>query len=623
MVPLEPREELLEPLSECKETPHVADPRVHHLGASVGETSFTCYGKGDLDFIPNVKSHRVLSLLLLPIAFLFAAPIAGQDSKSEEATPQGKAKPANIPSGARLFDKMGPYHREFTTDSTEARKFLNQGMIWIQAFNHDEAIRSFLKAAELDPKCAWAWWGVAYCEGPNYNDPKLDDNRSRAAWYALQNALARIEHATDVERDLIVALKARYANPWPADRSQLDKAYAEAMTAVWENHPNNPDVGLLCAEAMMQCKPWELYTLDREPVEGTMKIRGILERVMQLDPKLPGAKHLYIHAVEPSTNPELALRAARELNDMVPASGHLLHMPSHIYIQTGHWQEAIDQNAKAVASDIRYRELSLNHTTQYGYQSHNSHMLAFAAMMTGQEKTAMEYARGMWKIIPEDQMPEKGKIIDFSLMCVYDVQKRFGRWDAILEEPPPPDYLKFTRSYWRSHRAIAFAAKKDFYNADKELAEFLKVKSEFPPDSMETGSFAQRVLKVSELFIRGEIALQQEQWDDAIWHLEKAAQVEDTLRYTEPPFWLQPVRHTLGAVYMKAGLPQEAERTYRKDLSIWRDNGWSLYGLSQALTAQGKIPAANAQLAKLKVVWANADEPLLTTSCKCIERLNK
>ncbi|MEM8679716.1 MAG: hypothetical protein AAGF97_10230 [Planctomycetota bacterium] len=522
---------------------------------------------------------------------------------------------------AQLFEQMGPYHRPFSTNSPEAQQYLDQGMVWIQAFNHDEARRCFLKAAELDPSCAWAWWGVAFCEGPNYNDPKPDDNRSRAAWYALQNALARIDNASDVERDLITALKSRYANPWPQDRSELDAAYAEAMADVWERHPQDADVGALYAESMMQLKPWQLYSQEREPVEGTMKIRGVLETVMQLDPEHAGARHLYIHAVEPSARPDDALTAAAELANLVPASGHLLHMPSHIYVQTGNWQQAIDQNIKAVASDREFRDRSTGHTIQYGYQFHNAHMLVFAAMMVGQEKLAMEYARELWTVFPEEQLKLVGPELDFSLMCVYDVQKRFGRWDDILAEPQPLEELVVTNAFWRAHRAIAYAAKHQFEEAEREYVEFLKAKEEVPADSMEEGTFNHQALKVAQHFVQGEIALQQENWPVAIWHLERAAEIEDTLRYGEPPYWLQPVRHALGAAQMKAGQFADAEQTYRTDLRLWRDNGWSLYGLSQALEAQDKHDEAAVVLADFKRVWANADEPLLTTSCKCVENL--
>ena len=564
--------------------------------------------------------HRVIAFCS---ATLIAVSISAQEPNYDSEAAGAQSQSAEVLGKAQLFENMGPYQREFTTSSPEAQKYLNQGMIWIQAFNHDEAIRSFLKAAELDPQCAWAWWGVAYCEGPNYNDPKPDDNRSRAAWYALQNALARIGNTNDVERDLLIALKARYANPWPKDRSTLDQAYADAMAPLWEKYPNNADVGALYAEAMMQLKPWQLYTQDRQPVEGTMKIRSVLEQVMELDASHAGAKHLYIHAVEPSMRPDDALKAAGELENLVAASGHLLHMLSHIYVQTGHWQKAIDQNVKAVDSDHRYRALSPYQTNQLGYQFHNSHMLVFAAMMVGQEKTAMKYARELWSIIPEDEMDEKGPEIDFTLMCVYDVQKRFGRWGDILDEPPPPEELVLTTAYWRAHRAIAYAAKQKFDEAEEEFVEFLNAKAKVPKDSIEEGSFYQRALKVAQHFIQGEIALQKEDWPVAIWHLEKAAEVEDTLRYGEPPYWLQPVRHALGAVYMKAGMFEEAEQTYQKDLSIWRDNGWSLYGLSKALEAQGKSEQALAEMAKLERVWEQADEQLLTTSCKCIANLNE
>lgn len=563
-----------------------------------------------IQYMKPLFSTLVLSCLWCPCAALAQQVVTNESEMSDFAT-------------AQLFEGMGPYRRVFTTDSEEALLYLNQGMTWIQAFNHQEAIRSFLKAAELDPNCAWAWWGVAYCEGPNYNDPQPDETRCRAAWYAIQNALARIDRATPLEKSLITALTARYAPHWPQDREELNHAYADAMREVWIAQPNNPDVGCLYAESMMQLSPWKLYSIpEREPQERTHEIREVLEQVMALDPSHPGAKHLYIHTVEPSRRPDDALQAARDLNDLVPASGHLLHMPSHIYIQTGHWQDAIEQNIKAVASDRRYRELTTEQSIiQYGYQSHNLHMLAFAAMMTGQERTAMKYAREMWTLIPPEEMEAKGPGIDFSLMCVYDVQKRFGRWDALLEEPAPPEYLLLTTAYWRSHRAIAFAAKKMFQEAEAEYAEFLNAKNRLPPDSIEEGTFSHRILKVSEHFIQGEFALQQEDWDTASWHLERAAQIEDTLLYTEPPYWLQPVRHTLGAVYMKAGMFEKAEQSYRRDLQNWRDNGWSLYGLNQALEAQAKHdPAKDVRLA-FQRIWKNADEPLLTTSCKCIEHL--
>ncbi len=521
---------------------------------------------------------------------------------------------------AQLFEDMGPHQREVATTSPEARQYVNQGLNWMYAFNHDEAIRSFLHAAELDPHCAMAWWGVAYCEGPNYNDSIMTEERSKAAWYALQNALARAEHASPVERALIEALARRYANPWPADRTHLEQAYANAMAQVWEEYPEDTDVGTLYAEAMMVQKPWMLYTLDQEPVEGTAKIVAVLERVLELEPNHPGANHLYIHAVEPSAHPEQGLPAARRLDNLVYASGHLLHMPSHIYVKTGHWHDAIVQNEKALRSDEKYRALSPKQGMQHLYMVHNAHMLAYAAMMSGREEEAMSAARAMWANIPEEALLQIGPVIDLWMCSVYDVQKRFGRWDALLAEDAPPAHLPITTAIWRAHRAIAYAAQHDFEHARQEHAAFREAKAALPEDHLAFLDSAHTLLEVSDHFIAGEIALQQGEWEQAAEHLERAAEIEDTLSYGEPPQWLQPVRHTLGAVYLKSGQHAEAERVYREDLAKWPKNGWSLYGLSRALQAQGKAGEAAQVRQQYEAAWSRADAPL-ATSCKCIPRI--
>jgi tetratricopeptide (TPR) repeat protein len=485
------------------------------------------------------------------------------------------------------------------------------------AFNHDEAIRSFTQAAVLDPECAMAWWGIALCQGPNYNDPVMTEARSKAAWDALREAQARIGNTTPAERALIEALAHRYASPEPEDRTHLERAYAVAMAEVWAANPNDSDVGTLYAEAMMVKTPWMLYSLDFEPAEDTPAIVSVLERVLEMDPDNPGANHLYIHAVEPSADPDRGLAAAARLNDMVPASGHLLHMPSHIYVKTGRWDEAVTQNVKAMDSDATYCALSPDQGIQYVYQVHNAHMLAYAAMMSGREQEAMTAARAMWANIPEPALREVGPIFDRWMSSVYDVQKRFGRWDDIIAEPPPPDYLPVTTAIWRAHRAIAYAARKDFPNAEREYGEFRKVMDTIPADHLSDMDLTHRVLKVSDDFILGEIALQQGDWDRAAELLEKAAEVEDTLSYGEPPQWLQPVRHTLGAVYLKAGRYEDAERAYREDLAKWRNNGWSLYGLSRALEGQAKTAQARAVDDQYRRAWARADA-LTRTSCKCI-----
>jgi len=521
---------------------------------------------------------------------------------------------------AQLFEGMGSHTRNITTHSPDAQKYFNQGLAWMHTFNHDEAIRSFARAAQLDTNCAMAWWGISVCEGPNYNAPVMDEDRLAGSWGALQEAQARIGNTSPAERALIEALSKRYAKPWPEDRSHLEKAYADAMAKVWADYPNDSDIGALYAEAMMLERPWKLYSLDRQSTGDTPKILATLERVMELDPGHPGVFHLYVHAVEPSTEPGRALAAADHLRNMMPAAGHMLHMPSHIYIQTAQWDKSIVQNGKAIKSDDTFRTLSPEQTIQNMYMVHNAHMLAFSAMMVGRESEAMEAARKMWTIIPPETLDAVAAFVDRWMSSVYDVQKRFGRWDDILAEPAPPVSMPITTAQWRAHRAIASAAQKDFVGAEREHEEFRKVKAAMPKDSPFGRDMAHKVLDVSDYFVAGEIALQKGEWAKAAELLEKAAAIEDTLSYGEPPQYLQPARHTLGAVYIKAEKFEEAEKVFRKDLKKWPNNGWSLFGLSRSLEAQGKKAEARKVKKDYNECWAKADAPT-TTSCVCIQNI--
>ena len=516
-----------------------------------------------------------------------------------------------------MFEGMGKHTRKISTNSEATQAYFDQALTWAFAFNHDEAIRSLMRAAKQDPSCPMTWWGIAYCEGPNYNSP-ITPERSKAAFYAIENAKSRIKNASDVERALIEAMAERYTFPAAEDRKPLDQAYAAAMGEVWKAFPQDPDVGTLYAESLMMLRPWELYSTDGQPVEDTDKIVSTLEAVLSLQPDHPGANHLYVHAMEPSLTPEKALKAAHALDNLIPASGHLLHMPSHIYVRTGLWNEAIEQNVKALDADQKYLKLSPQQGMQYIYMIHNSHMLAYAAMMSGREKEAMSAARHMWEQTPDAIMTSMGPFFDRWMCSVYDVQKRFGRWDEIIAEPAPPETLLVTTAIWRAHRAIAFAAKKDFANAEIEYTKFRNARAAIPLAVLEMGGMDDRFLEVSDLFIRGEIALQKERWTLATELLTDAAAIESTLAYGEPPQWLQPIRHTLGAVYLATNQYAKAEQCYREDLEKWPNNGWSLFGLSKALTGLGKKKAAQEALANYEKYWAKADAPL-TTSCKCLE----
>jgi tetratricopeptide (TPR) repeat protein len=585
-----------------------------------------------------MKSHLLLPTLLLPVLAVFGCSSSDSDvqhkatngaesttsantdnKSSEENLAELKSdKPADS-NKAQLFENLGDYGRKITTGSPEAQEFFNQGLTWMSAFNHDEAIRSFKKAAELDADCAMAWWGVSLAAGPQYNHAVMTEARTATAWEAMQNALQRIENTMPLERALIEALKLRNPELEPDDRAPLNKAYAEAMGEIWEAHPDDPDIGALYAEAMMVRIPWMLYELDHEPNAETAKITSTLERIMELDPDHPAALHLYIHATEPSKNPGQGLVAADRLSDLVPASGHLSHMPAHIYVKTGLWDKAIIQSEKAMRADKEYRVLSPVQGVQHFYMAHNTHMLAYAAMMSGRENEAMAAARNMWENVSDDTLQQLGPVIDRVMCSVYDVQKRFGRWDAILDEKAPPSHMILTTTTWHAARAVAYAAKKDFPNAEREYEAFKSAKAGVPKDTKWARDVAQDVLDVSDYFIAGEIALQKDEWDKAAELLEKAAAIEDTLGYGEPPQWLQPVRHTLGAVYMKSGKYAEAERVYREDLAKWPNNGWSLYGVSQALERQGKTEEAKEAMEEHQRIWAKADSPI-ATSCKCIPK---
>jgi tetratricopeptide (TPR) repeat protein len=521
----------------------------------------------------------------------------------------------------QLFDGMGPHTRQVTTSSPEAQAYFNQGLNWLYAFNHDEAVRAFTRAAELDPDCAMAWWGISYAQGPNYNDPVMPPGRNAAAWAALQEALSTLDNETPAERALVQALAQRYADPAPEDRKRLDIAFASAMSKVWAHYPDDSDVGTFYAESLMVQHPWKLYTSDEQPArKETDTIVTVLEQVLAMDPTNPGANHLYIHAVEPGYDKQRGVAAADRLSDLVPTSGHLQHMPSHIYVQVGMWERSIEQNAKAMECDDAYRVMSPEQVMQHGYMTHNSHMLAFSAMMIGREQEAMEAARQMWEDRPHESLQQIAPFFDPWMCSIYDVQKRFGRWDDLLAEPAPPEYLPVTTAVWRAHRAIAYAAKKDFDNAEHEHMAFRKAMKAVPEEPhWDTYGTAVKFLLVSELFIGGEIALQKEQWDEAADLLVEAVRIEDTLGYGEPPMWLQPVRHTLGAVYLKSGRYADAERVYREDLAKWPGNGWSLYGLARALEEQNRADEALAVRQEYKRAWATAEEPI-TTSCKCIPK---
>ena len=518
-----------------------------------------------------------------------------------------------------LYDGLGSYTRKITTDSPEAQRYFDQGLAFLHGFNHRAAIRSFQQAAELDPTCAMAHWGVALACGPHINFTAVPPPAAELAWKELGLAKKNADRVSPVERALIDALGNRYANPQPEDRSGLDRAYADAMRDVWKKFPNDPDVGVFFAEAMMDLRPWDQWTSEGKPEPGTDEILRTLDSVLKLNPHHPFANHLYIHAVEASPHPERAVAAADRLRDLQPALAHNVHMPSHIDIRTGRWLQAVDTNVKAVEADKRYRKtFGAPKGFLNVYVAHNRHMLAYAAMMTGQRDLALKHIRAMIAELPADFLEENALQAEGFVAMPLEVMVRFGLWDEILDEPERyTDKMWFTQAFHHAARAIAYAAKRDPAGAREAQDLFLEHASLVPKEASLGNNSCETILEVVKPMVEGEILVAEGKIDSGIEQLRAAIKNEDALKYDEPPGWLIPVRHSLGAVLMKEQRFVEAEQVYREDLARLPDNGWSLLGLAESLRKQNKNPEEVAQTqAKFKKVWAKADLTI-NTSCLC------
>ncbi|HUE72004.1 MAG TPA: tetratricopeptide repeat protein [Pirellulaceae bacterium] len=544
-------------------------------------------------------SRLALSSIFLGLCFLSLA--------------QAQAPTAKPP----LFDGLGTHGRQVTTNSPEAQRFFNQALAFLYAFNHDEAIRSFEQAAKIDPDCAMAWWGVAYANGPHINNPVVPEPRAKAAWAALTKAKAAAESATQIEKDLIQALAKRYAEEQPEHRQPLDEAFAAAMREVWKKHPTDADVGALFAESLMDLRPWDLWTLDYQPQPGAEEVIATLEAALTQNPEHPLALHLYIHAVEASPQPEKAAAPADRLRDLTPGLGHLVHMPSHIDVRLGAWKKAAIANEKAIVADANYQKQSPRQDFYQVYMAHNRHMLAYACIQRGQSAKALNAINEMAAAVPPEWVKENAAVVDGFTAMPLEVLVRFGKWDEVLAAPEPPEFLPIARAMRHMDRGIAYAAKGDVAAAKKEQSAFAAAKANVPEEAIFSNNKGHDLLGVAEKLLAGEILYREGKVEESIASLKEAIVREDQLRYAEPPDWLRPVRHTLGAVLVTEGRVEEAAKVYRADLAKYPDNGWSLYGLARSLEMCGKEGEATAAMARFKEAWADADFEL-TSSCLCL-----
>jgi len=518
--------------------------------------------------------------------------------------------------GALIYEGFGNYDRAISTKSESAQQWFNQGMQLMYGFNHDEAIRSFEQAAAADPLNPMPWWGIAYCNGMNINDPEMTEERSRVAWEAAQEALARIEAASAVEAALVQAVAQRYAWPAPEDRGELEQNYADAMEAVYDEYPGDPDVAALFAEALMDLQPWDYWNDAGEPVGRTEEFVGIIERALETHPLHPGANHFFIHAIEASSEPDRAVEAADRLTEIVPGSGHLVHMPSHIYIRVGRYADAAKSNINAIEVDRAYLAKAPTPGIYAAYYGHNLHFLAFAAMMSGNYEQAIQAARDLEAEMPETALREFAGLIEGIMAANFHVMIRFGKWEQILEEPEYPEWRMVSRAVRLYARSIANSALGRTEEARVELEAFEEAMADVPEEWWIFNNRVSDVLPIARAMINGELLFREGRREEAYAVLREGVAAEDALVYDEPPGWMLPVRHALGALLMADGRYAEAEAVYREDLRRNRDNGWSLTGLQLALQKQARESEAEELTTRLAMAFNDADTRP-SSSCYC------
>ncbi|SEL11313.1 tetratricopeptide repeat protein [Nitrosovibrio tenuis] len=532
-----------------------------------------------------------------------------RSNRTNHQGPRDEAPPRLLNLGAHTFP--------VSTRNKLVQKYMNQGLNLSYAFNHAEAGLAFREAARLEPSLAMAYWGQALVLGPNINAP-MDPSAELPALELVRKATSLKGNASPRERALIGALEKRYTGD-PAHRKANDKAYAEAMRDAQRRFPDDLDIAMLYVESMMDLNSWGYWMRDGYPLEGTTEIVALTESVMQRNPKHPGAVHLYIHLVEPTSTAERGEKAADTLLTLMPDAGHLLHMPSHIYQRVGRYADAIKSNQLAIAADENY----LAHQHAQGmypiiYTPHNIHFLWSAATADGQSRLAMDSARKVAATIDDAALAAVRAAAVFRVVP-YWAYARFGKWNEIFQEPAPPATNAFLKGGWHYARGLAFVATRQLDKAEQELKALSEiVKSGSLDWTLMSQNTARAVLSIGPEVLAGEIANARGQFDSAIAHIDRAVRLEDDLVYTEPAEWQSPPRLVLGAILLEAGRPAEAEAVYWEDLRRNRNNGWALFGLSQALREQKKDAQAALVEARFRKAWSRADVDLNASRLGCI-----
>jgi len=555
-------------------------------------------------------------LLILCLASILALPGPVAFSESPKHMEHVPTTVADWADGALLYDGLGDSHRGITTSNPQSQKYFDQGMRFLWAFNHDEATRSFAKAAAIDPHCASCYWGVSLSVGPNYNLPFMVNERAKVAVAALRQAEQSAQRATPVEQALIGALARRYPSAQPLDPSTIRPvlvAYAAAMKTVARQYPQDLDVQTLYAESLMTINAWKLWDAQGKPGPDTTQIVATLESVLARDPHHVGANHYYVHAIEASPHPERAAASAERLKSAMPGAGHLVHMPAHIFQRLGRYEDAAEANRKAVTADDVYSSRAEPPDYYPMYTVHNYQFLAYSAAMEGRKAETLA-ATDRSRDLISDEMLLAMPGGDWYVAEMYAARVRFGLWDDLLAMPAPNPKLPGLVAGYLYGRGVALAAKGHVNEACKALGELQKLAATIPADTPAGQNTLKSVLDIAIPVVQAHIATAQQRPQEAIAALQKAAEAEDRIGYDEPKNWFFPARHLLGAQLLQAGKADAAESVYREDLRQNPANGWALFGLSAALKSQGKTAQAATVARQFATAWKYADVKLVSSA---------
>jgi tetratricopeptide (TPR) repeat protein len=516
-------------------------------------------------------------------------------------------------SKAPLFEKLGSHTYKISTKSELAQRYFNQGLNLTHGFNHAEAGRSFKEAARIDKNCAMCYWGAAYVLGPNINAP-MEESSVIEAYELTQKAVEVSKKGTEKEKGLINALSKRYSSKQVEDRSFLDLEYASAMRMLTKKYPNDEEILSLFAESLLDLHPWNYWRSDGNPHPWTPEILETLEKALQINENHPLANHLYIHAVEASPNPEKGIPSAERLGDLVPDAGHLVHMPSHIYIRVGRYNDASIANKKAIESDESYvSQCHAQGVYPLAYKPHNIHFLWASSTLEGRSDMAIKSAWDLAGEVDKEMMTKPGleTLQHFYITPLYAMVK-FGKWEDILKQPLPSENLVYPRGVWDYAMGMAYLRTKQMKSAKGHLQSLINISSDPNLEKIKIwdSNKTSDLLKIATHMLKAEIAESEGNYKKALKNLYKAKDIEDSLNYGEPHDWFSPVTLTLGDVLLKAGVPKEAEKVYIENLRRYPENGWALYGLYKSLRAQKKYTEAKAVKSRFDRVWANSDVEL-------------